>query len=133
MASGWKGATRTRHNAPPVGGKPLIGASAELEYSERDELDIDAMNALGVPYWVAGDQSTPDKLQAAIAHGARGIQVGSVMALADESNFLFSYRQPIVMSILSGNRRPFAADPYTSPVRLSFQCCRPAPDPMPFS
>lgn len=108
------------HNAPPIGGKPLIGASAELEYSERDELDIDAMNALGVPYWVAGDQSSPDKVQAAIAHGARGIQVGSVMALADESNFLLSYRQPIVMSILSGNRRPVAADPYTSPSGYPF-------------
>ena len=74
------------HNAPPRGphredeyGQPI--------YDERDEVDLPAILALGLPVWLAGGYGTPEGLRAAVAMGATGVQVGTTFAFCDESGF----------------------------------------------
>lgn len=107
------------HNAPPMGGEAPAPGKPYV-YSERDELNTAAMKKLGVRYWVAGDQASPQKLREALEHGARGVQLGSVLALADESNVLPQYRQAIVGAIVRHKPHDVFASPTTSPSGFPF-------------
>jgi NAD(P)H-dependent flavin oxidoreductase YrpB (nitropropane dioxygenase family) len=58
------------HNAPPRGphreddyGQPI--------YDERDEVDLPAILALGLPVWLAGGYGTPEGLRSALVEGQR--------------------------------------------------------------
>ena len=74
------------HNAPPRGGGATNGRG-EPVYGERDEVDLDAVRALGLPFWLAGGAGTPEAYRSALAAGATGIQVGTLFAYSDESGF----------------------------------------------
>lgn len=72
------------HNAPPRG-TLQTNERGEPIYGERDEVDLEAVKALGLPFWLAGGTGSPEGLRAALDAGAAGIQVGTLFAYADES------------------------------------------------
>lgn len=81
------------HNAPPRDHKALTD-DGQPDYDEtKDSMDFAALKELcgkegwDVPWWVAGSWASPERLQEAKSLGAQGIQVGSILALSDESGF----------------------------------------------
>jgi NAD(P)H-dependent flavin oxidoreductase YrpB (nitropropane dioxygenase family) len=72
------------HSARPRG-RLVLDDDGEPVYGPRDHLDIAKVAALGLPFWLAGGQSSPQRLAAARAAGATGIQVGTAFALCRES------------------------------------------------
>ncbi len=89
------------HNANPAGpmtkdtlGQPIYGA--------RDEADLAAIRAAGLPFWLAGGYGSKARLQAALAAGANGVQAGTVFALAEESGMKPEYRSAILAALKSG-------------------------------
>jgi nitronate monooxygenase len=90
------------HNAPPrgparysLGGEPL--------YGPRDEVDLAAVKALGLPFWVAGGAGHPHRLRAAQAAGAAGIQVGTLFAYCDESGLAEPLKSSVLASAAAGD------------------------------
>lgn len=83
---GWviEAPTAGGHNAPPRG-RLETNEQGEPLYGERDVVDLEEMQALGLPFWLAGSTGTSEGLQAALDAGAAGIQVGTLFAYADES------------------------------------------------
>jgi len=79
-----EGPTAGGHNAPPRGRMQLT-SDGEPIYGKRDEVDLERMRSLGLPFWLAGSYSTPKRMREALQHGAHGIQVGSIFALSNES------------------------------------------------
>lgn len=79
------------HNAPPRN-KALRNDRGEPVYGEKDQVNFEKLNALGVAYWLAGSVASPAGLAHAKQTGAKGIQVGSAFALAEESGLLARYK-----------------------------------------
>lgn len=79
-----EGHTAGGHNAPPRG-PPTLGPTGEPVYGPRDEADLAQMQALSVPFWLAGSYGRPGGLARAEALGAAGIQVGTAFAYCEES------------------------------------------------
>lgn len=89
------------HNANPIG--PLKRDSlGQPLYSEKDNPDLDVIRRVGMPFWLAGGYGGHEQLQAALALGAMGVQVGSTFALAEESGMEPDYRSAILKEIRSG-------------------------------
>lgn len=105
-----EGPTAGGHNAPPRG--PLqLNERGEPIYGQRDVVDLAAMKALGLPFWLAGSYGTPDQVLAALQAGAAGVQVGTAFAFCDESGL----RPEIKLSVLRGIQDG-TLDVYTDPV-----------------
>ena len=64
-----------------------------------DEPDLEAIRAVGKPFWLAGGYDSHDRLEQALAAGATGVQFGSVFALAEESGMRHEYRSAILNEI----------------------------------
>jgi len=107
------------HNAPPRG-KPAYSAEGELLYGPRDQFDIAALRALGIPFWMAGSYGSPEKFRAALAEGAAGIQVGTAFALCVESEIVPEIRRALIQRALAGKGRVFT-DPVASPTGFPFK------------
>src|ERR1039457_2583018 len=75
------------HNAPPRG-KLQLSATGEPIYGERDQVKIEDLRALGVPFWLAGGYGSPEKLREALELGAAGIQVGTAFSVRDGSGLV---------------------------------------------
>jgi len=89
------------HNANPVG--PMVtDALGQPIYGARDEADLAAIRAVGIPFWLAGGYGSRTKLQKALAAGANGVQVGTAFALAEESGMQPEYRSAILTAIKNG-------------------------------
>ncbi len=89
------------HNANPVG--PLVSDTlGQPIYGTRDEADLAAIRAVGIPFWLAGGYGSRAKLQEALAAGANGVQVGTVFALAEESGMKPEFRSAILTALKSG-------------------------------
>jgi len=73
------------HNAPPR--KPVFNEQGEIQpiYGPKDEVDYADIAKHGLPFWIGGAKATPQKLEWALSVGAKGIQVGSIFALCEES------------------------------------------------
>lgn len=71
------------HNAPARG--KTVAEDGQPVYGERDEPDLAKIAGLGKPFWLAGSYASPERLAAARALGAAGVQIGSAFALCDES------------------------------------------------
>jgi NAD(P)H-dependent flavin oxidoreductase YrpB (nitropropane dioxygenase family) len=110
------------HNAPPRGparrnqrGEPVYGA--------RDEADLDRIRELGRPFWLAGGAASPERLEAARALGAAGVQVGSLFALCRESGLAPELRRRVLDAL---RREPpdVFTDPAASPTGFPFKVLR---------
>jgi nitronate monooxygenase len=114
-----EGPTAGGHNAPPRGKLQLNDAGEPL-YGERDQVDLPALRALGLPFWLAGGYGSPEGLRAAIEAGAAGIQVGTAFALCAESGLKPAYRAALLGDAASGTARVFT-DPLASPTGFPFK------------
>jgi nitronate monooxygenase len=107
------------HNAPPRG--PLqLSATGEPVYGPRDVANLESIRALGLPFWLAGSQATPEKLAAAREAGAAGIQVGTPFAFCDESGIDPVLKQRVIAASRAGTARVFT-DPLASPTGFPFK------------
>jgi nitronate monooxygenase len=107
------------HNAPPRG-KLTLDKNGEPIYGQRDVVDFAKIKALELPFWLAGSWGKPEKLKAAIAAGAQGIQIGTAFAFCDESGFTAALKKRIIQSIQNGGAAVFT-DPVASPTGFPFK------------
>ena len=114
-----EGVTAGGHNAPPRGNTP-IGADGQSQFSAKDDADIAKVRATGLPFWLAGGYATPEKLQAALAEGAAGVQVGSIFALCHESGITPELRAQILIR-LADKTLTVITDPVGSPTSFPFK------------
>jgi nitronate monooxygenase len=107
------------HNAPPRG-KGALSEAGEPVYGDRDHVDLEAMRALGAPFWLAGGYGSPGKLREALDAGAAGIQVGTAFAYCAESGLRDDFKTTILEKIGKGEARVFT-DPLASPTGFPFK------------
>ncbi len=89
------------HNAPPQGPLKKDGLGQPV-YSQLDEPNLAAIRAEGLPFWLAGGYGSRERLQTALAVGARGVQVGSAFALAMEAGIQPVHRTAIFQALRQG-------------------------------
>lgn len=114
------------HNAPPHGPMKL-NERGEPIYGERDAVCLSDMAALELPFWMAGDYATPEKLKAVRDQGAYGIQVGTLFAFSDESGVDTKLRLEAIHTVMSTQPPPggwIFTDPRSSPTGFPFKAAR---------
>lgn len=114
-----EGPTAGGHNAPPRGEMHLTQAGEPI-YGERDIPDFEKFRDLGLPFWLAGSCGTREKLVAAQAEGARGIQVGTGFAFCEESGIRADIKAEVIRRSIEGSARVFT-DPKASPTGFPFK------------
>lgn len=107
------------HNAPPRG-KLQLNDAGEPVYGERDRVDIEALRALGVPFWMAGGYGNAEKLREALEQGAAGIQVGTAFAFSEESGMRTDLKRKLIAQAVEGKGVVFT-DPLASPTGFPFK------------
>ena len=98
----------------------LLARPGEAIYNDLDIPNLEKILASGSPFWLAGGFATPAKLVEALAHGAKGVQVGSVFALSNESGFTHENRSNILNSLADPNMRVLT-DASASPTGFPFK------------
>jgi nitronate monooxygenase len=96
-----EGPTAGGHNAPPRGAKQLNQRGEPL-YGSRDEVDLDRIRDIGLPFWTAGGRGSPEQLEAAQSQGAEGIQVGTLFAYCRESGLSDDLKRHVVCRSVQG-------------------------------
>ena len=114
-----EGASAGGHNAPPRGGSPR-NERGEPVYGVRDQADLERIRELGLPFWLAGGKAAPEKLTAARAAGAAGVQVGSLFAFCRESGLAPELRRLVLDAAARGPLDVFT-DPVASPTGFPFK------------
>jgi NAD(P)H-dependent flavin oxidoreductase YrpB (nitropropane dioxygenase family) len=114
-----EGDTAGGHNAPPRG-KPTFTDDGQPIYSDRDRANLEAMRDLGLPFWLAGGQASPEALARALSEGAAGIQVGTAFAFCEESGLDPDLKRRSIEQTLSGEASVFT-DPVASPTGFPFK------------
>jgi nitronate monooxygenase len=114
-----EGPTAGGHNAPPRGTLTL-DADGQPIYGPRDEVDMAKMREVGLPFWLAGGQATPEGLRDALSQGAAGIQVGTIFAFCEESGMDSGIRQRLLAKSREGSASIFT-DPLASPTGFPFK------------
>ena len=114
-----EGETAGGHNAPPRG-KPTFTDDGQPVYSDRDRANLEAMRGLGLPFWLAGGQATPEALAHAVSEGAAGIQVGTAFAFCEESGLDPDLKAEVISQTLAGEVSVFT-DPVASPTGFPFK------------
>lgn len=90
------------HNAPPRGPRRTT-PTGEPIYDDRDTVDLEAVRGLGLPFWLAGSQGTPQGLRAALAAGAAGVQVGTAFAFCAESGLADKLKRQVLDDLVTGD------------------------------
>jgi NAD(P)H-dependent flavin oxidoreductase YrpB (nitropropane dioxygenase family) len=114
-----EGPTAGGHNAPPRG-TPRFNQRGEPIYGDRDEVDLDKIRELGLPFWLAGGAGRRGRLAEAQAAGAAGIQVGTLFAYCDESGLKPEIRQSVLRAASRGEVT-VTTDPRASPTGYPFK------------
>ncbi|MEX2324361.1 MAG: nitronate monooxygenase [Nitriliruptoraceae bacterium] len=107
------------HNAPPRG-KMQLDDQGEPIYGSRDAVDLDAIAALGLPFWLAGGYADPDRLADAQQAGAVGVQVGTAFAFCRESGLADELKSQVIDAARRGQLR-VRTDPKASPTGYPFK------------
>ena len=110
------------HNAPPRGSAPL-NERGEPVYGPKDDVNIEELKTLGLPFWLAGSYGSPERLKEALDRGAAGIQAGTVFALCEESGLESSLREAMLAGIIRGDLDVYT-DPLASPTGFPFKVAR---------
>ena len=114
-----EGPTAGGHNAPPRGVMQL-NKRGEPVYGPRDEVNLEEMRNLGLPFWLAGSYGGPVKLDAALKVGAVGIQVGTPFAFCRESGITEEIKRKVIRQALDGMGEVLT-DPLASPSGFPFK------------
>lgn len=114
-----EGPTAGGHNAPPRG-RLQLDDDGQPVFGPRDQADLAKVQAIGLPFWLAGGYGAPDRLAAALAAGAAGVQVGTLFALCAESGMAPAVRSPMVTQLVEG-RLAVRTDPLASPTGFPFK------------
>lgn len=107
------------HNAPPRV-KDTFNERGEPVYGKKDDVNLERLAALGLPFWLAGGYGDASKLQEAIVVGAEGIQVGTAFAFCEEAGFADDIKQLVRQQILNDDIDVFT-DPVASPTGFPFK------------
>jgi nitronate monooxygenase len=114
-----EGPTAGGHNAPPRG-QPQLSVEGEPIYGDRDVADLEAIRALGLPFWLAGSYAEPARVAEALRLGAAGVQVGTAFAYCDESGLDHELKERVLAMSRAGTARVFT-DPIASPTGFPFK------------
>ena len=114
-----EGPTAGGHNAPPRG-ELKLNDHGEPIYGDRDLVDLGKMTELGLPFWLAGGAGSPERLQAAQAAGAVGVQVGTLFAYCEESGFTSELKDQVRRGVMRGEVN-VRTDPRASPTGYPFK------------
>jgi NAD(P)H-dependent flavin oxidoreductase YrpB (nitropropane dioxygenase family) len=123
-----EGPTAGGHNAPPRGA-PQFNDRGEPVYGERDEVDLEKIRELGLPFWLAGGVGSPLGLRQARVQGAAGVQVGTLFAYAEESGLDEGYKRSVLTHATRG-AVDVSTDPRASPTGYPFKVVRWPGDPV---
>lgn len=107
------------HNAPPRG-RTGMNDAGEPVYTERDRPDLQAIAALGLPFWLAGSYATPHRVREALSLGAAGVQVGTLFAYCEESG-LDDGLKARVLAMSRDGEVCVHTDPAVSPTGFPFK------------
>ena len=107
------------HSAPPRG-KMVLDEHGAPVYGARDEADLTKMAAIGLPFWMAGAYGTSERVAAAVAAGAQGVQVGTVFALSSDSGLTDEARS-LLLGRLRAGELVVRNDPRASPTGFPFK------------
>lgn len=108
------------HNAPPRG-QLKIDENGEPIYGEKDEIDLNKIGNLGLPFWLAGSYGSPDRIQKALDEGATGVQLGTPFAFCRESGLEENVRQQVVEKIMNDEEVNVLTDAKASPTGFPFK------------
>jgi NAD(P)H-dependent flavin oxidoreductase YrpB (nitropropane dioxygenase family) len=114
-----EGAVAGGHNAPPRGPMTL-SASGEPIYGPRDVPELAKIREIGLPFWLAGAYSQPEKIVEAKQLGAAGVQLGTVFAFCNESGVTAALKRQIFQLSRIAPLRVFT-DPLASPTGFPFK------------
>ncbi len=103
-----EGPTAGGHNAPPRGAVKL-NEKGEPIYSEKDVVDLEKIKQLGLPFWLAGGYAHPEQVQATLAAGAAGVQVGTAFALCNESGMEPNLKTRLLRKVLGEGAEIFTS------------------------
>lgn len=107
------------HNAPPRGGG-APGPDGQPVYGPRDEPELAKFRALGLPFWLAGERASPERLAEARGVGAAGVQVGTAFAFCEESGLAPEHKAHACAASVAGTTHIFT-DPKASPTGFPFK------------
>lgn len=109
------------HNAPPRG-RLTLDELGQPVFGPRDDADLAKIEALGLPFWLAGSFGTPQRLAEALAAGAAGVQVGTLFALSEDSGLAPELRADLTTRLRNGTldvRTDAAASPTGFPFKVA--------------
>lgn len=107
------------HNAPPRT-RGEFNDKGEPLYGDKDVPDLDAIAALGKPFWIAGGYAEPEQVSAALESGAVGVQVGTAFAYCNESGFTRDIKDEVIDRSREGTLEVFT-DAIASPTGFPFK------------
>ncbi|MCH8824531.1 MAG: nitronate monooxygenase [Planctomycetes bacterium] len=114
-----EGPTAGGHNAPPRG-RLQLSNEGEPIYGDRDITDLEAISALGLPFWLAGSYAEPERVVEALSQGAAGVQIGTAFAYCEESGLSHDIKSRTLAMSRKGEARVFT-DPIASPTGFPFK------------
>jgi len=114
-----EGPTSGGHNAPPRG-ETRYNERGEPLYGDRDNVDMQKMRDLGLPFWIAGGAGSPQRLTDALNIGAAGVQVGTLFAYCDESGLDPELKREVLDHAARGDV-DVVTDPRASPTGYPFK------------
>ncbi len=114
-----EGPTAGGHNAPPRG-KMQLSVEGEPVYGDRDIADLEAIKAIGLPFWLAGSYAEPERVAEALKAGAAGVQIGTAFAYCEESGLTPEIKERVLAMSQRGEASIFT-DPRASPTGFPFK------------
>lgn len=114
-----EGPTAGGHNAPPRGERTL-DAHGEPVYGPKDEVNLERVADLGLPFYLAGGWGLQGRLREALDLGAAGVQVGTAFAFCRESGLMPSLKAMALRMAARGLGRVFT-DTLASPTGFPFK------------
>lgn len=114
-----EGPTAGGHNAPPRG-QLRLDDQGQPVYGERDVVNLEKLQALGLPFWLAGGAGRPGSVRDAQDRGAVGVQVGTAFALCAESGLRADLRRTLIDQVRAGTAA-VKTDPRASPTGFPFK------------
>ena len=109
------------HNAPPRTGMQELNELGEPIYGPKDEVRLDRIANLGLPFWMAGGYGSPEMYRQAREAGAEGVQVGTAFAYCNESGMAPHVRADVIQRLQNDDPPVVHTDPRVSPTGYPFK------------